>query len=39
VALAVDGLILRMLWRGDPHSVADVQMALRDILQAATIAT
>lgn len=34
VALAVDGLILRMLWRGDPGSVAAVHSALRDILEA-----
>jgi DNA-binding transcriptional regulator YbjK len=32
VALAIDGLILRMLWRGDPQSLPDVEDALRDIL-------
>lgn len=35
VALAIDGLILRMLWRGEPESVAEVEAALRDILQSA----
>ena len=34
VALAIDGLILRMLWRGEPESVAAVETALRDILGA-----
>ncbi len=38
-ALAVDGLILRMLWRGDPESVTDVEAALRDILPTAASAT
>ncbi|MES2093890.1 MAG: TetR family transcriptional regulator [Actinomycetota bacterium] len=38
-ALAVDGLILRMLWRGDPESVTDVETTLRDILQAPAPAT
>jgi DNA-binding transcriptional regulator YbjK len=33
VALAVDGLILRMLWRGEPETVPEVEAALRDILQ------
>ena len=32
VALAVDGLILRMLWRGEPGTVPEVEAALRDIL-------
>ena len=32
VALAIDGLILRMLWRGEPESVTAVETALRDIL-------
>ena len=31
-ALAIDGLILRMLWRGEPESVTAVETALRDIL-------
>lgn len=40
VALAVDGLILRMLWRGEPESVPEVEEVLRDILQsAADVAT
>ena len=30
-ALAIDGLILRMLWRGDPASVADIEIALLGI--------
>ncbi len=38
-ALAVDGLILRMLWRGDPESLTDVESALRDILQASAAPT
>ncbi|MBG6107615.1 TetR family transcriptional regulator [Frigoribacterium sp. CG_9.8] len=32
-ALAIDGLILRMLWRGEPASVGEVTAALRDILR------
>lgn len=39
VALAIDGLILRMLWRGEPGSVREVEHALRDILQSASRAT
>ena len=31
-ALAIDGLILQMLWRGEPESVTAVETALRDIL-------
>ena len=34
VALAIDGLILRMLWRGDPESVTGVHSELHDILEA-----
>lgn len=33
VALAVDGLILRMLWRGEPATVGEVEATLRDILR------
>ena len=33
VALAIDGLILRMLWRGEPQSGTEVEAALRDILR------
>lgn len=32
VALAIDGLILRMLWRGDPATVAEIAVALSEIL-------
>jgi hypothetical protein len=32
IALAIDGLILRMLWRGEPATPADIEAALRDIL-------
>jgi len=32
VALAIDGLALRMLWRGDPDSVDATERALREIL-------
>jgi len=39
VALAVDGLILRMLWRGEPESVAEVEAAIRDILGLSGVAT
>ncbi len=31
-ALAIDGLVLRMLWRGDPATIDDVEVALREIL-------
>lgn len=31
-ALALDGLILRMLWRGEPHDPADVRAAVRAAL-------
>jgi DNA-binding transcriptional regulator YbjK len=31
-ALAIDGLILRMLWSGEPSTAHDVEAALRDIL-------
>jgi AcrR family transcriptional regulator len=31
-SLAIDGLILRMLWRGDPATVPEVEAALRAIL-------
>lgn len=31
-ALAVDGLLLRMLWRGDPCTIPTIEAALRDIL-------
>lgn len=36
VALAVDGLILRMLWRGQHETVREVEASLRDILQSST---
>ncbi|CAN5462985.1 hypothetical protein BH10ACT4_BH10ACT4_05650 [soil metagenome] len=39
VALAIDGLILRMLWRGEPESASEVEAALRDILRSADSAT
>ena len=39
VALAIDGLILRMLWRGEPESVTEVEAALRDILRSTPPAT
>lgn len=32
IALAIDGLILRMLWRGAPRTVTDIEETLRDIL-------
>jgi DNA-binding transcriptional regulator YbjK len=32
-ALAIDGLILRMLWRGQPETVPEVEATLRDILR------
>jgi DNA-binding transcriptional regulator YbjK len=32
IALAVDGLILRMLWRGDPATLPEIEAALRDIV-------
>jgi len=31
-AFAIDGLLLRMLWRNEPATVAEVEAALRDIL-------
>jgi len=31
-ALAIDGLLLRMLWLGDPGTIADTEVALRQIL-------
>ncbi|MCU1556527.1 MAG: uncharacterized protein JWN09_522 [Microbacteriaceae bacterium] len=31
-ALAIDGLLLRMLWSGEPSTVAGIEAALRDIL-------
>jgi DNA-binding transcriptional regulator YbjK len=31
-ALAIDGLLLRMLWSGEPSTVAGIAAALRDIL-------
>lgn len=33
VALAIDGLALRMLWQGDPATVDATEDALRDILE------
>jgi len=38
VALAGDGLILRTLWRGNPHSATEAQTALRDILEMLLVA-
>ena len=35
IAMALDGLVLRMLWRGDPASVDDIETALRDIIDGA----
>lgn len=32
IVLAIDGLILRMLWRGDPDTVDETETVLRDIL-------
>ena len=32
IALAIDGLILRMLWRGEPATPPDIEATLRDIL-------
>jgi DNA-binding transcriptional regulator YbjK len=32
IALAIDGLILRMLWRGDPATLSEIEGALRDIV-------
>jgi DNA-binding transcriptional regulator YbjK len=32
IALAIDGLILRMLWRGDPATLPEIEAALRDIM-------
>lgn len=34
VALAVDGLLLRMLWLGEPAAVGEVETALREITSA-----
>jgi len=34
-SLALDGLMLRMLWRGEPATVADLESTLRGILQPA----
>lgn len=31
-ALAVDGLLLRMLWQGEPSTIAGVEAALREIV-------
>lgn len=31
-ALAIDGLLLRMLWNGDPESVSEIETVLRVIL-------
>ena len=31
-ALAIDGLVLRMLWRGDPATIDEIETALREIL-------
>ncbi len=35
-ALAIDGLLLRMLWSGEPSTVAGIEAALRDILEPPT---
>lgn len=32
VTLAIDGLLLRMLWRGDPATVQQTEVVLREIL-------
>ncbi|WP_394768818.1 TetR/AcrR family transcriptional regulator [Lacisediminihabitans sp.] len=34
-ALAIDGLVLRILWSGEPSTVAGIEEALGDILEAA----
>ena len=36
ISFAIDGLILRMLWRHTPSSVTEIEGALTDILETAT---
>ncbi len=32
IALAIDGLLMRMLWRDDPAAAAGIEAALCDII-------